>query len=593
MILLTRTLLAQTGLSGDWKVSPGDDPAWARVAVDDARWPVVRLPRQTRLPRGDYWLRRTIATVEASRYASPALALGIVAECYQVYVHGVRIGDNGCVRGEPVAFHRPLTFALAKHLLPSDGPLVIALRVHSSNAEQRWAAARGLRDEGPYLLAEAGYAASETRVALQRHQLAMVPAIVMGCCQILMSLVLLVLWFYFRQARELLWLGLFLFVIPFNSGAASAMVYLGGAYPAWAQPASPVGFALLTGCTYLILRGREIPRWPLLGVTVLALAIRFYFVPQYYALVSFAWPIWLCAGTLTKPGGREKGFAAATLLYALAVMTPLVLPDYTVPLYTYAGGFLFWHTQLFLTATNIVMLLNVMRGVGGDRQEKSRLTTEVDAARQIQRLLLSSAGSSAEYAIEAVYLPASEVGGDFYQILDREDGSRLVLVGDVSGKGLKAAMLVSVAVGVLRNEKSSSPAAVLASLNEALVGQAGGGFVTCCCVHLRAGGQLTVANAGHLSPYRQCEELTVEAGLPLGVVPGISYAEAQFTLEPGEQITLLSDGVVEAARGSEELFGFEQTRQISGRSASEIANLAKTWGQNDDITVVTVRRTSR
>ncbi len=592
LICMTGSLWAQSvDLTGDWKLSPTDDPAWARVAVDDTQWPVIRLPRTERLARGDYWLRRQIAAFDVSQFKSPALALGIVAECYEVYLNGVFAGNNGCVPGEPVAFYRPRVFGLPKTLLPAEGPLVIALRVHASNTDQRWAAARGLRDEGPYLFSETVHAANEVRLALQRHQLAMVPAIVMGCCQILMSLVLLALWFYFRQARELLWLGLFLLVIPFNTGAASAMVYLGGAYPAWAQTASPVGFALLTGCTYLILRGREIPWWPLLGVTVLALAMRFYFAPQYYWLVSFAWPIWLCAGTLLKPGGREKGFATATLLYALAVLTPLateVLRVPLVPLYTYAGGFLFWHTQLFLTATNIVMLLNVMRGVGADRQEKSRLAAEVDAARQIQQLLLSSAGSSAEYAIDAVYLPASEVGGDFYQVLDRADGSRLVLVGDVSGKGLKAAMLVSVAVGVLRNEKSSSPAAVLSSLNEALLGQ--GGFVTCCVIRYRPGGKLTIASAGHPAPYGEGRELDVAPGLPLGVVAEAEWQDTTLKLRPGSQVTLVSDGVVEAENSRRELFGFDRTREISGRSAADIAAAAKAWGQNDDITVVTVRR---
>ena len=113
------------------------------------------------------------------------------------------------------------------------------------------------------------------------------------------------------------------------------------------------------------------------------------------------------------------------------------------------------------------------------------------------------------------------VGGDFYQVLERAGGSRVVLVGDVSGKGLKAAMLVSVTVGMLRRERSSSPAEILAGLNEGLAGRCGGGFVTCCY----ANGTVTIANAGHPSPYCDGREVEVEAGLPLGIAPGVEYAE--------------------------------------------------------------------
>jgi sigma-B regulation protein RsbU (phosphoserine phosphatase) len=160
-------------------------------------------------------------------------------------------------------------------------------------------------------------------------------------------------------------------------------------------------------------------------------------------------------------------------------------------------------------------------------------------------------------------------------------------VGDVSGKGLKAAMLVSVAVGILRNEKSSSPAAILSALNNGLAEHTGGGFVTCCCARIDRDGTVTIANAGHPSPYRDGREVAVAAGLPLGVIEGVAYEESAV---PGERFTFVSDGVVEAENPQRELFGFERTREISTQSAREIAEAAKAWGQNDDITVVTVRR---
>ena len=220
-------------------------------------------------------------------------------------------------------------------------------------------------------------------------------------------------------------------------------------------------------------------------------------------------------------------------------------------------------------------------------KEQARLQQELSAAAQVQALLLPNL---AVEGVEATYIPASEVGGDFYQILDRRDGSRVVLVGDVSGKGLKAAMLVSVAIGALRREKSSSPAEILQGLNEALLGQ--GGFVTCCCVRYAPDGELAIASAGHPAPYCDGREVEVVAGLPLGLVAGADWEETRITLQPGAQVTLVSDGVVEAENAQRELFGFDRTREISTKSAQEIADAAKAWGQNDDITVVTVRRSA-
>ena len=125
--------------------------------------------------------------------------------------------------------------------------------------------------------------------------------------------------------------------------------------------------------------------------------------------------------------------------------------------------------------------------------------------------------------------------------------------------------------------------------DEGLVGHTGGGFITCCCARFDADGTVTIANAGHPSPYCDGREVEVEAGLPLGIAPGVEYAEF---VTHGEQFTLVSDGVVEAENAQRELFGFDRTREISGKSAQEIAEAAKAWGQNDDITVVTVRRSA-
>jgi serine phosphatase RsbU (regulator of sigma subunit) len=198
----------------------------------------------------------------------------------------------------------------------------------------------------------------------------------------------------------------------------------------------------------------------------------------------------------------------------------------------------------------------------------------------------------AGYKMEAAYMPAQEVGGDFYQVLSQPDGCAIIVVGDVSGKGLKAAMTGALAIGALRTlaAENLGPASLLSRLNQQLLNTQESGFITCLCTRIAADGSVTMANAGHLSPYRGGEEIPADSGLPLGIASGIDYTETQFHLEPGETLTLLSDGVVEAMNPDGQLYGFERTRAISSQSADSIAAAAQAFGQEDDITVLTVAR---
>jgi serine phosphatase RsbU (regulator of sigma subunit) len=257
------------------------------------------------------------------------------------------------------------------------------------------------------------------------------------------------------------------------------------------------------------------------------------------------------------------------------------------------GGFDFadFHFRLFDSAVavlTVVLIALLLRKLVSDRREKQRLAAEVEAARAIQQLLLPSAENvGGPFEVSAVYEPAQEVGGDLHWMRYAADGSLLVVVGDVSGKGLKAAMLVSVSIGILRNEKSMSPAAVLRALNQGLAGRMGGGFATCCCARFDPDGVATLANAGNPAPYCDGHEVEIAGSLPLGIGDDGNYPEIAIR---GGYFTFVSDGVIEAEDARRNLFGFERTAAISGKSANEIAEAARAWGQNDDITVVTVRR---
>jgi serine phosphatase RsbU (regulator of sigma subunit) len=158
----------------------------------------------------------------------------------------------------------------------------------------------------------------------------------------------------------------------------------------------------------------------------------------------------------------------------------------------------------------------------------------------------------------------------------------------VAGKGLKAAMNVSMLMGALRRTPDRSPSKILESLNRVLVGS--DSFTTCQAAWFGANGELVLSNAGHLPPYLNSQEITLPGGLPLGVLADNTYEDVRLYLHPGDRILLMSDGVVEARAGSGELFGFDRVHNLSNQSAFYIADAAKAFGQEDDITVLTVRR---
>ncbi|MEY2394866.1 MAG: phosphoserine phosphatase RsbU/P [Acidobacteriaceae bacterium] len=220
---------------------------------------------------------------------------------------------------------------------------------------------------------------------------------------------------------------------------------------------------------------------------------------------------------------------------------------------------------------------------------RDELSVEFEAAREVQEQLVVPAVDVPGFKIESAYAPAKQVGGDFFRILPGEDGGVLVVFGDVSGKGLKAAMTVSAIMGALHGSPSQRPSEVLAYLNRVLYGQVSG-FVTCCAALIAKDGAMTLANAGNPAPYRNGEEMAVEPGLPLGLLAETSYEETRYQVAPGDRLTFVSDGVIEATNAKGELYGFERTRAISAESAYQIAKAAEQFGQEDDITVLTVTR---
>jgi hypothetical protein len=225
---------------------------------------------------------------------------------------------------------------------------------------------------------------------------------------------------------------------------------------------------------------------------------------------------------------------------------------------------------------------------------QSVMEREMQSAREIQQVLVPASLPAVKgYAITSAYQPAMEVGGDFFQIIPNDDGSTIVALGDVSGKGLKAGMNVSMIVGVLRAEAgSTNPAEMLGALNRCLAGRMAGGFATGMIFRVDRDGMVTFANAGHLPPYLNGQEYPLDASLPLGLIAYSDYTEVKLQLQPGDQLAVYTDGLLEATSPTGELFGFERMKTLFAKqpTAQEAMQAAIDFGQEDDITVLTITR---
>jgi hypothetical protein len=293
----------------------------------------------------------------------------------------------------------------------------------------------------------------------------------------------------------------------------------------------------------------------------------------------------------------EAGLLLLPLLLTLAAwIVPIVagLNDWEgrevhAPLTLYAGPIPI-HLASFgdvagILAIVVIIFVRFLRV----QREQEHASSELAAARSVQELMIPREKlETPGFEVDAVYNPANEVGGDFYHVQSAPGGGLLVVIGDVAGKGLKAAMNVSMLMGALRRTPEHSPARILESLNRVLVG--GDSFTTCQAIWFDPGGALVLSSAGHLPPYLNDQEILVPGSLPLGVLDDARYEEVLLYLHPDDRILLMSDGVVEARQPSGELFGFDRVHNLSNQSAFYIADAAKDFGQEDDITVLTIRR---
>ncbi len=246
-----------------------------------------------------------------------------------------------------------------------------------------------------------------------------------------------------------------------------------------------------------------------------------------------------------------------------------------------------------------------------EARERERIEQELRIARLIQQTLLpKELPTLAGWQVAAHYQPAREVGGDFYDFFQLPDGRLGLVIGDVTDKGVPAALVMATTRSILRAaaQRYDSPGEVLQRVNDLLDPDIPPNmFVTCLYAILDpTSGRLQYANAGHDLPYRRCNGGVAElraTGMPLGLMPGMHYEEKEIVLEPGESVLFYSDGLVEAHNAQREMFSFPRLRELIASHSedgdatlvdfllTELAHFTGTdWEQEDDITLVTLQR---
>ena len=605
-------------LDGFWRFHTGDNPAWADPKFDDSQWPLLRSDeawsQQGYKNYGGFaWYRFTVAVPEGSRNWS--IYLGPMETGYQLFVDGRLAGSFGPILSSLNYAISSRAFVLSSSSVSGPHTFHIAIRAWHLPV---WA------DYAPGGFWGSSYF-GDSRLIAQRAAMArslqwngLVDEYTYAVLSALVGLVVLLLFFTRREERENLWFALLLLADAIDVGLDIGRRLSLIPFPVFdfidGSVQSAALFAALAFFSVVLRTPRSRSWWlvaALLFISPLPVFLYLFNITSVgiagllVALAVLPATVWILVTLLRRALQRDRDaviLLVPTLLWqGFPFINSILLITWQLGCQRWVAYWVFpLLTKPFVlmpapavgTIFIFALLLFLIRRFSFARQEGARLASEFESARNVQSLLFPAKPSATPgFAIESVYLPASEVGGDFFQIMPANDGSLLVVVGDVSGKGLKAAMTVGAIVGALRGCPVRKPAEVLAYLNRVLDGQITG-FVTCTAALIAANGNMTLANAGNLLPYRNGKELEVESGLPLGITPDACYSETTFQLNPKDRFTFVSDGVVEATNERRELFGFRRTQAISTQSASAIAEAAKQFGQQDDITVLTITLTS-
>jgi len=638
-------------LYGPWKFVVGDapiDPAtgqplWAEPNFDDSRWEDVDLtpaagaqnpvtgisgyvPGWTARGHAGYWgyawyrIRVRIGSNPGVRLA--LAGPGEVDDAYQVFDNGVFVGNFGDFSSHiPGAYYaRTMMFALPQFAADSGGvsTQVIAFRIWMQPQTLYEAGAVGGFEMAP-VIGEASTIAlvhqSQLDDLIRAYLWQPIEAIVLG----LLGILAFSLAFFDRSDRVYLWIGGLLLMAAIDATSGTLAVWTSLIHARYDVISHDF---VLFSCEYagwvmiwrFWFRQRSpgwLP-WALIPMIVL-LSVSQSFAENFFQVF---------AGTQLTAVGQEVSLivrlalAAFLLLIVVRAIREQGIEGWlALPPVLLASTAEFSHeiqqlgmrtewfpfgVQIGLAVASrlllvVVLTILLVRRLVLSLRRQRLIALDVKQAQEVQQVILPEARLGLPgLTVESEYRPAREVGGDFFQIIPHKaDCSLLIVAGDVTGKGLKAGMLVALLVGAIRTaaETSDEPRTILTTLNRRLMGR-GDAQATCLALRIASDGAATLANAGHMAPYLNGELLPMEGALPLGMIEGAEASVMHFPLKPGDRLMLLSDGVAEARDADGRLFGFERVNELlrTATTAYEVASAAQTFGQADDISVISVTR---
>jgi hypothetical protein len=625
-------------LDGPWRFHLGDNPAWSAPNFDDSLWEQISADLPWGMQghfayAGFAWYRLHLAVTPAPDVKPGFLLLmPRVTDAYQVYWNGALIGQYGKLppHASWPAFPNSHIFGL-----PAGPSGTLAIRVWSAPLGSDASGQAGGLTDAPII----GYPGSVTATLASREFDSLrfgLYVVGLSFLRFLIGCVALAMWLRRRSERFLLWFAIFtagpaLWNIVYSFGIPiPAFTFEVLNQPLWALENVALWFLLLSllrlesHTTFVrwvrvmaicklaadALDGLVILCYPLAGWTTYAPMLWTDGVLTVIGTIFGVVPLVIVAAGLRRKLDPARWAVAITAL--VSQMNAVVISGsqqgerfthWTLggilsrPLFFVHG--MYFNTQILAdTALFLSVVYAVYRFSVENRRRQAVLEQEFQNARELQQLLIPETSPEIPgFTLTSAYKPALEVGGDFFQIvpLERKSaGAILVVLGDVSGKGLKAAMAVSLIVGAIRTlaETTSSPAEILAGIGRRLYGRLQGGFTTCVALRLDPDGQCTLAAAGHLPPFLNDQEVDLPGALPLGVAPSASYEERSISLGTDDRLTLYTDGLLEARNQTGELYGFERLKALfaTAPTAAEATEAAVGFGQDDDITVLTLTR---
>ncbi len=617
-------------LGGQWSFHTGDNHDWASPDFDDSGWKTIDIAK----PWGDQghwaytgfaWYRRSINFGDADQVAIFVPSANCV---YEVFWNGVRVGGFKPIPGMP----GEQTVPAAAYHLTRPGSGLMAIRTWgrpndtslAGDALGMMATPRAANPEAAAnLLSLENYATVRANAA----SFSLIPFYA-G-----LALLGLVIWLRNRSQKLILWMALYCFSLLLYIALNPSV---GDMTFQWSPIffSSPFHSLNDVALWYLLIYLLDLDRYrSLLRIARILAIVSLLSAFSDSVIFSIGW-----SSTHVLP--FQIFDAIFTAGFSIPELFPLVLvalamgrgrlgfSRWLVAIAAAANEMYFvtWHTavqgvrftrftlgfrmltpafsvfgvpvapqEILSTLLIFTIIFAVYRYIVMEARKQRIIREEMKSAQELQRVLIPEALPRLPgFAITSAYQPAAEVGGDFFQLVSVDKDTSILVVGDVSGKGLKAAMTVSLIIGALRTltDLTAQPDKILEMLNRRMVGRLQHGFVTCLVIRIGSDGACIAASAGHPAPFVGENEMHLAPATPLGLDPDAKYERQPFDLRVGARLTVYTDGLLEARNSDGELFGFKRLEKlISLRpDAKEAVDAAIEFGQDDDITVLTVTR---